>query len=138
MNLTYLVTAWARKIEDEHRLLWRALGTLKRFEALDPADCEGDLRYQEHKIPIWVADMSEHSFNLVDLWSVLENQMRLGFIVVATVELDTEFGIEAPLVLDATVRVGQSDTPSERRTTAVDVELRHTADETAEEGDEYD
>ena len=64
---------------------------------------------------------------MVDLWSVLENQMRLGFIVVATLELDTEIGFEGPLVLEAFVRVGQSDEPSEEEMTALDVELKHKA-----------
>ncbi len=112
-DLTYLATAWARKIEDEHQLLWRALGTLKRYTALDPEQCEGALRYQTHEIPLLVGDMSNNPVNLVDLWSVLDNEMRLGFIMTATVELDTEMGFEGPLVLEATIRVGQSEDPTE-------------------------
>lgn len=111
MDLTYLITAWARKVEDEHQLLWRALGALKRFSALEPEQCEGALRYQEHNIPLTIADMSAVQVNMVDLWSVLENQMRLGFVLVATVELDTRFGFDVPLVLEATIRVGQTDEP---------------------------
>ncbi len=112
-DLTYLVTAWARKIEDEHQLLWRALGTLKRFSVLEPDECEGALRYQTHDIPLLVGDMSANPVNLVDLWSVLDNEMRLGFVVTATVEMDTELGFEGPLVLEATIRVGQSEDPTE-------------------------
>lgn len=111
MDLTYLVTAWARKMEDEHQLLWRGLGALKRFPALEPEQCEGALRYQEHNIPLIVADMSIVQTNLVDLWSVLENQMRLGFIVIATVELDIRYGFDVPLVLEGTFKVGESDEP---------------------------
>jgi hypothetical protein len=37
--------------------------------------------------------------------------MRLGFVLVATIDLDTRFGFDVPLVLEATVRVGQSDEP---------------------------
>lgn len=107
MDLTYLVTAWARKIEDEHQLLWRALGALKRFTVLEPEQCEGALRYQGHSIPMLVADMSSQQINLVDLWSVLENQMRLGFVVAATVDLDARYGFDVPLVLEATIRVGR-------------------------------
>ena len=113
MDVTYLVTAWARKMEDEHQLLWRALGALKRFSALEPDQCEGALRYQEHSIPLIVADMSAIQTNLVDLWSVLENQMRLGFTLMATVELDTRFGFDVPLVLEGTIRVGQVEHPDE-------------------------
>ena len=127
MDLTYLVTAWARKIEDEHQLLWRALATIKRFTKLAPEECEGILRYQQQDIQLLVADMSVVHANLVDLWSVLENQMRLGFTVVATVELDIELAFEAPLVLEAMIRVGQSEEPMEQTMSAMDVELEHRA-----------
>jgi len=39
MDLSYLVTAWARKVEDEHQLLWRALGTFKKIPVIMPEDC---------------------------------------------------------------------------------------------------
>jgi uncharacterized protein DUF4255 len=115
VDLTYLVTAWARKVEDEHQLLWRALGALKRYPTLEPEQCEGALRYQEHNIPMIVADMSTIQTNLVDLWSVLENQMRLGFVLIATVDLDIRFGFDEQLVLEATIRIGESDMPEKRR-----------------------
>ena len=115
IDLTYLITAWARKMEDEHQLLWRGLGALKRFPVLEPEQCEGALRYQEHNIPLVVADMSIVQTNLVDLWSVLENQMRLGFVVIATVELDIRYGFDVPLVLEGTIRVGESDEPEKRK-----------------------
>jgi hypothetical protein len=111
MDLTYLITAWASKIEDEHQLLWRALAALKRVPVIEPRDCEGLLRYQNHDVPLLVADTSSTNINLVDLWGVLENQMRFGFLLIATVELDMELSIEAPLVLEATVRLGSSDDP---------------------------
>jgi hypothetical protein len=124
MDLSYLVTAWARKVEDEHQLLWRALGVLKRFSALDPEQCEGALRYQNLSIPLLVADMSTMGINLVDLWSVLDNQMRVGFTVVATVELDTQAGFEGPLVLEAFVRIGEANRPYSRKLSRQAEEIR--------------
>lgn len=114
MDLTYLITAWASKIEDEHQLLWRSLAALKRITAIEPRDCEGMLRYQSRDVPLLVADTSTTNINLVDLWGVLDNQMRLGFTLIATVELDLELSIEAPLVLEATIRLGRSDDPARR------------------------
>ena len=124
MDVTYLITAWARKIEDEHQLLWRGLGALKRFTSLEADQCEGALRYQEHSIPLVVADMSAIQTNLVDLWSVLENQMRLGFTVMATIDLDTRFGFDVPLVLEGTIRVGQADQPEDEHLTAPPDEIK--------------
>ncbi len=72
------------------------------------------LRYQSRDVPLLVADTSSTSVNLVDLWGVLDNQMRLGFTLIATVELDLELSIEAPLVFEATIRVGSSDDPTQR------------------------
>ncbi len=115
MDLSYLVTAWARKIEDEHQLLWRGLSILKRYTQLTPDDCEGALRHQNYPIPFLVADMSSSTISMVDLWSVMDNQMRLGFIVLATVELNTQTGFESPLVLEAFVRVGEANRPSTRK-----------------------
>ena len=113
IDLSYLVTAWAGKIEDEQQLLWRALGALKRVSSLSPNECEGIMRYQTRDVPLLVADTSNTSINLVDLWGVLDNQMRLGFTLIATVELDLELSIEAPLVLEATIRLGSSDDPTQ-------------------------
>src|SRR5690606_13839825 len=71
-DVTYLVTAWTRKIEDEHQLLWRALATLKRFPILRPEDGVGAVRDQQIDMPIQVGDLSDRQLNLVDLWSVLD------------------------------------------------------------------
>lgn len=140
MDVSYLVTAWTRKIEDEHRLLWRALATLKRFSYLMPADTEGALRYSRVDIPLLVAETSPNmTTNLVDLWSVLDNQLHIGFTVVATIELDTAFEDEAPLVLEATIRPVQSDRPQERVVSAEsgDIKLPRRRNR-AEEGDAED
>lgn len=114
IDLAYLVTAWAGKIEDEQQLLWRALAALKPVAAISPKDCEGMMRYQTRDVPLLVADTSNTNINLVDLWGVLDNQMRLGFTLIATVELDLELSIEAPLVLEATIRLGSADDPTQQ------------------------
>lgn len=118
IDVSYLVTAWARKIEDEHRLLWRGLTVLKRLPVIPAAQTEGALRYSRLDLPLWVAETNpNHSVNLVDLWSVLDNQMRLGFTLVITLELDLAHIEEAPLVLEATIRTGRTE---DARTRAID------------------
>ena len=137
IDLTYLVTAWARKIEDEHQLLWRALSALKRFTQLQPEECEGALRYQSLPIPFWVADTPGTQPNFVDLWSVLDNQMRLGFAVQATVELDLDKGFESSLVLEAFVRVGEANQPATRSLTGQPeiLHIKPKPDDPPKEGD---
>jgi hypothetical protein len=127
----YLVTAWARRIEDEHQLLWRALGALVQVPKLDPADCEGTLRDQMFDIPLTIANVTDRMPSMTDIWSVLDNQMRLGFTLVVTVALDSGRGFDAPLVLERLITFGQSDEPQQRTITAEDVTLHRKAETNA-------
>jgi|FLYN01.1.fsa_nt_gi hypothetical protein len=129
-DLTYLVTAWAREVEDEHQLLWRALGALSQTKVLSPETCEGALKEQPYEIPITVAQTTELGVNMSDLWSVLDNQMRLGFNVVVTLALDIERGFEAPLVLEKRIGVGQAEYPPDEELSALDRQIIQKAGET--------
>ena len=128
-DITYLITAWTRKIEDEHRLLWRTLATLKPVTLLKPAEMVGSMRSQRYDVPVFVADMSEGRLNLVDLWTAIDNQMRLGFTAQFTIDLDSQLVIEAPLVLEAVIRMGRSDNPGTKALSEQDVEVRHPKDQ---------
>ncbi|MBN1284764.1 MAG: DUF4255 domain-containing protein [Anaerolineae bacterium] len=117
-DLSYLVTSWTRKAEDEHRLLWRALGALASIRVLEPAACVGALQNQPFKIPIKVAQGTTAVSTLAELWGVLDNQMRAGFNFVATLAFDPEFGFESELVLAKQLVVGQSETPERQEITS--------------------
>lgn len=123
-DLMYLVTAWARRIEDEHQLLWRALGALVQVPKLEPDECEGGLRDQMFDIPLVVANVTDRMPSMTDLWSVLDNQMRLGFTLVVTLALDSGRGFDAPLVLERVIEVGQAEHPEERVLTVPDDVIR--------------
>lgn len=127
-DLMYLVTAWARRIEDEHQLIWRALGALVQVPRLDPDECEGGLRDQLFDIPLVVGNVTDRMPSMTDLWSVLDNQMRLGFTLVVTLALDSGRGFDAPLVLEKQIAVGQAEHPEAQVITAPDVVLRQQAD----------
>jgi hypothetical protein len=74
--------------------------------------------------------------NLVDLWSVLDNQMRLGFTLVITLELDLALAEEAPLVLEATIRTGRTEDARAQAFDAPSGEIRiPNRRKRAEEGD---
>jgi hypothetical protein len=110
IDMSYLVTAWARKMEDEHQLIWRALAALRQTPVIAVGDTEGMLRYQQKDIPLLVATPSDHPVNLADLWGVLDNVMHLGFTLVATLELDTALAdYEAPLASGVQFRTSGSD-----------------------------
>jgi hypothetical protein len=114
-DLSYLVTAWTRKVEDEHQLLWRALAALSTMQRLDPAECEGSLRNQPYEIPFQVAQEHDHGVTMTDLWSVLNNDMRPGFFLSVTLALEPEVVLEAPLVLESLITVGQAESPEDEQ-----------------------
>ena len=114
-DLCYLVTAWVRKIEDEHQLLWRALAALMQVQQLAPDMGVGAVRDQPFNIPLKVATMPDFQMNITDLWNVANNQMRLGFTLMATVALDIGREIEVPLVLEKSLEFGQSEDPTKRQ-----------------------
>ena len=121
-DLTYLVTAWARKVEDEHQLLWRALGAMVQQTKLLAADCEGAVKDQPYDLPILVGTIGERLPNTSDLWSVLNNQMKLGFTFIVTVAVDPMLSFESPLVLERIARTGQSQNPEGLTIDALDLE----------------
>jgi hypothetical protein len=124
-DLTFLVTAWARKVEDEHQLLWRGLSALAQLTVLKPSDGEGAMRDQLYDIPILVGNIGDRLPQTSDLWSVLNNQMKLGFTFVTTLALDPNQAFEAPLVIERIARIGQSLDPRTGRIDALDVETRY-------------
>ena len=119
-DLCYMVTAWVRKIEDEHQLLWRVLAALMQVPQLSPEMGEGAIREQAFDIPLVVANMPEFQMSITDLWNVVNNQMRLGFILMATVALETGRGFETPLVFEKRLEFGQTETPQQRSLTSSD------------------
>src|SRR5450432_3612406 len=58
-DLCYLVTAWVRKVEDEHQLLWRALASLIQVPVLSTDMGVGGVRDQPFDIPLKVANMPD-------------------------------------------------------------------------------
>jgi hypothetical protein len=123
IDLTYMITAWARKVEDEHALMWRVLSVMSQTPELIPANCEGALKDQPYNLPMLVANIPERIPNMSDLWSVLNNQMRMGFLAVITVSLDRTIAIETPLTFSSTVRIGQSENPADRTLQVADKEI---------------
>lgn len=123
IDISYWVTAWARRVEDEHSLLWRALMALRKTPLIAPQDAQGDLRYAVLDIPLRVAIPSEVTPNISDLWGVLDNSMKLGFLLVTTLELDLSLAVDTPLVLEQTLRVGQKADPNRKQLATVDVEF---------------
>ena len=113
LDACYMVTAWANAPEDEHRLLWRVLGALMRYNTI-PAEClKGSLAGQDWPFPTKTAQPDTPIKNPSDFWSSMEGPIRAGFHYIVTLPLDPDWMTEVPLVLTRRVRtrLGTGDSP---------------------------
>ena len=100
-KLSYLVTCWTQRPEDEHRLLSSLLATFLRYETV-PRDVLGGV----------LAEIPQHTFisialpppkdrSLADVWSALGGELKPSLDLVVTAPFDTQRTIEAgPPVLE--------------------------------------
>lgn len=114
-DLTYLITAWTRAVEDEHRLLWHALQTLARFSTLPEVHCQGAL--QRHELPIYTSICRPDGVlkSPGEFWSALENHLKPSLSYVVTMGLDRELISAGPPTLTTTFRFQQPNMPPEEQ-----------------------
>jgi hypothetical protein len=104
LDLTYLITAWTRAVEDEHRLLWHALRTLMRFSALPPALLQGEL--EGHALPVHTRLAQEGVLKSPgEFWTALENQLKPSLNFVCTLAVEHDRVPAGPPVLTFTTRL---------------------------------
>lgn len=107
VDLRYMITAWAKRPEDEHHLLARTLMALYRFPFL-PEDLLPEIfQGQPVPIPMRVADHDQLR-NPADVWGALDNELRPAVTCVVTLALDPYEKITGPLVRTRELRFGQA------------------------------
>jgi hypothetical protein len=107
-RLSYLVTAWTKRPEDEHRLLDRLLVNLVRFDKVPETFLPQPLSGQQVLISTALPPREDRS--VTDLWGALGGEMKPSLDVVLT----------APLIPEVAIHVGP---PVE----GVRTELTHTS-----------
>lgn len=113
-DLTYLVTAWTRVVEDEHRLLWHALQTLARFAELPSEHLQGDLQASPEAIATKVAQPDGVLKSPGEFWTALGNELKPSLNYLVTVPLQRDTIVTGPPVLTTSLRVspiGPADAP---------------------------
>lgn len=116
-KLSYLVTAWTQRPEDEHRLLTALLGTLLRYDAL-PAHLLPD-ELAGTSIPVTVGLPPPEDRAFADVWTSLGGELKPSIDVVvscpmaAGIEQQAGPPVAEPLYLTALDRA--SDGVDERR-----------------------
>ncbi|MEW2065921.1 DUF4255 domain-containing protein [Streptomyces sp. NPDC007346] len=84
-KLSYLITAWTKRPEDEHRLLSSLLACLLRYEALPPERLAGTLAEVGAAVPMSIALPPPEDRSFADVWSALGGELKPSLDLVISV-----------------------------------------------------
>jgi hypothetical protein len=113
-KLSYLVTAWTQRPEDEHRLLSSLLSCFLRFDAL-PADLlSGPLAEMAElniPVPLTIALPPPEDRGFADVWSALGGELKPSIDVVVSTPVDTgrRYPVGPPVTVPPLVSLGGTD-----------------------------
>ncbi len=107
-KLSYLVTAWTQRPEDEHRLLSSLLACFLRHEALPAEDLTGSLAELGLPVPVTIALPPPEDRSFADVWSALGGELKpsLDLVVVAPTATGRVFPVGPPVDEPAHVSLG--------------------------------
>ncbi len=112
-KLSYLVTAWTQRPEDEHRLLSALMSCFLRTEVVPPdllaEDPEG-LRVHASPVPLSVGLPPPEDRGFADVWSALGGELKpsLDVVVVVPVETGQTRPTGPPVRLPPVIRVART------------------------------
>ena len=110
-RLSYLLTAWTKQPQDEHRLLSAVLATLIPRELLAPSELPGSLGALGLTVPLSVAGIQTESRSLAEIWSALGGELKpsLDLVVTAPFPAYPEYDAGPPVTEGAAVRMRTMD-----------------------------
>ncbi len=110
-RLSYLVTAWTKQPQDEHRLLSAVLATLIPRELISPSELPGSLGALGMTIPMSVAGTQTESRSLAEIWSALGGELKpsLDLVITAPFPAYPEYDAGPPVTEGVAVRVRTVD-----------------------------
>lgn len=89
IKLSYLVTAWTQRPEDEHRLLSDLLSGLLRHEAVPEELLSGSLAAFGLPVPMTVALPPPEDRAFADVWTALGGELKPSLDVVVSAPLES-------------------------------------------------
>ncbi len=89
VKLSYLVTAWTQRPEDEHRLLSALLLGFMRHDAVPPALLSGSLATIGLPVPMSIALPPPEDRAFADVWTALGGELKPSLDIVVSAPLDT-------------------------------------------------
>jgi hypothetical protein len=94
-KLSYLVTCWTQRPEDEHRLLSSLLATFLRYETVPRDALGGTLAEITQQTFISIALPPPKDRSLADVWSALGGELKPSLDLVVTAPFDAQRQLEA-------------------------------------------
>jgi hypothetical protein len=113
IDLAYIITAWTKEADDEHRILGGVLASMYRTNVIDARYLQGNLKLSTYPVLTRVTAPTE-IFNPHDLWGVIDNEIHASLSWIITAPLDVFQPVVGPLVRTKEIRVGEiAQTPRE-------------------------
>ncbi|MFJ3924623.1 DUF4255 domain-containing protein [Streptomyces sp. NPDC090022] len=115
-KLSYLVSAWTQRPEDEHRLLAALLTCFLRHEAL-PGARGGELGSTGLPVPVTIGLPPPEDKAFTDVWSALGGELKpsLDVVVSAPVAAAPRYPAGQPVRDGLAVELGDRESEAERR-----------------------
>ncbi|WP_406142429.1 DUF4255 domain-containing protein [Streptomyces sp. NBC_01089] len=110
-RLSYLITAWTKQPQDEHRMLSAVLATLLPREVLPPEQLTGALAELGLTVPLTIAGLQTDARSYAEIWSALGGELKpsLDLVVTAPFPAFPEYEVGPPVTEGAGVRVRGTD-----------------------------
>jgi hypothetical protein len=98
-KLSYLVTAWTQRPEDEHRLLASLLRCFLRHDAVPDELVAGELSETGLEVPITVGLPPPEDRAFADVWSALGGELKpsLDIVVIAPIDTGVVYTVGRPV-----------------------------------------
>jgi hypothetical protein len=109
MKLSYLLTAWTQRVEDEHRLLSALLTALLRFDAMPAGMLSGRTAELRLPVPMTVALPPPEDRSFADVWTALGGELKPSLDVVVSAPVDAGRPERAGPPVTEGLTVGLSD-----------------------------
>lgn len=105
VQLSYIITTWAREVGDEHLLLWRTMVALMRELKMGDDVLQGQMR-QVGAPPRTTTGQADGVLrNPGEFWSALDNDLKPSVIYTASLPVDLDALVEAPPVFTRILQV---------------------------------
>ena len=121
VKLSYLISAWTRRPEEEHEALARLLRYFFGRESVPPDLLDGPLGRLGLPVPVTIALPPPEDRSFADVWTALGGELKPSLDVVVSVPVDTgrSFEAERPagdgLAVDLASRDGEQRDARRRR-----------------------